>query len=68
MKEANKGGSSFLPEAQKQSVPIRMEFSIYREVIFSYTPENGEFFSVSRFREVKADFGPLLPGENHLVD
>jgi hypothetical protein len=26
-------------------------------------PENGEFFSVSRFREVKADFGPLKAGE-----
>ncbi|MEO5969283.1 MAG: hypothetical protein ABIQ95_05100 [Bdellovibrionia bacterium] len=26
-------------------------------------PENGEFFSVSRFREVKANFGPLKAGE-----
>ena len=27
------------------------------------SPERGEFFSVSRFREVRADFGPLSAGE-----
>jgi len=27
------------------------------------SPENGEFFSVSRYREVKADFGPLKAQE-----